>query len=110
MKWRVSMELAGAEEAVAVHEVSDGERRSAGQQRKALQVLDGLDVRGVRRPGRRHRRRGAGRHRARQSRPGTAHPERRYAARAEWPEAISAAPSIALMGLMPIPHWPSPTR
>ena len=104
------MELVGADRAIAAHEVSDGEHLSASQQRKAPQILDGLDVRGVRRHGRRHRRRGAGRHRARQSRPGMTHPERRYAARAEWPEAISAAPSMALMGPMPMPHWPSPTR
>ena len=36
------MELVGADGAVEVHEVGVGERPSAGQQRKAPQVLDGL--------------------------------------------------------------------
>ena len=32
MRWPASVELAGPDGAVEVHEVSDGERRSAGQQ------------------------------------------------------------------------------
>ena len=42
MRWRVLVELAGANGAVEVHEVGVGERPPAGQQRKAPQVLDGL--------------------------------------------------------------------
>jgi hypothetical protein len=42
MRWRVLVELAGANGAVEVHEVGVGEHPPAGQRRKAPQVMDGL--------------------------------------------------------------------
>src|ERR687894_1167226 len=42
MRWRVLVELAGANGAVEVHEVGVGEHPPAGPRRKAPQVLDGL--------------------------------------------------------------------